>query len=71
MIIKITIDRFEGDKAVLKTEDNQNIIWPKEKLPKDIKEGSNLVFVISNNHNDDGKKLAKNLLNELLDTSNS
>ena len=29
MLIKVTVDRFEGDKAILRTSDKQNIVWPK------------------------------------------
>jgi hypothetical protein len=68
MILKLTIDRFEGSQVVLKTEDNKSIIWPKEKLPPDAKEGSVLLFNITNDakNEEDGKKLAKDILNEIL-----
>ena len=39
MNINLTIDRFENEKAVLKTKDNESIIWPKNKLPENLKEG--------------------------------
>lgn len=70
MMIKLTIDRFESDQAVLKTEDNTAIIWPKEKLPKNINAGSVLLFTITNDAKDeeDSKKLAKDILNEILKT---
>ncbi len=68
MMLKITIDRFENDQAVLKTEDNETINWPKEKLPKDANEGSVLLFNITYDAKSeaDGKKLAKDILNEIL-----
>ncbi len=67
MIIKITIDRFESDKAVLITEDGENIIWPKKKLPENSREGSSLMFAITGNKEDKTtKNLAKNILNEIL-----
>ena len=68
MEIKIIVDRFEEDKAILKTEDNQTIIWPKNKLPHNIKEGGFLFFDIQENKNQEeqNKKLAKTILNEIL-----
>lgn len=68
MIVKLTIDRFEEDKAILKTEDNITIIWPKNKLPKNINEGSALLFLITNDKKEEkfSKQLAKDILNEIL-----
>ncbi len=69
MNIKITIDRFEGEKAVLKTEDNQSIVWPKDKLPANAHESMVLNFNILNDTETekDKKELAKEILNEILD----
>jgi hypothetical protein len=70
---KVTIDRFEGDKAVLKTEDNQTIVWPKNKLPQDVKESSvlNIVLSLDSHVEDTDKKLAKDILNEILNSDKS
>ncbi len=70
MNIKITIDRVENDKAVLQTEDGQSIIWPKDKLPEGAREGTALNFNILNDAEaeKDKKKLAKEILNEILNT---
>jgi protoporphyrinogen oxidase len=70
MIVKLTIDRFEGDKAVLKTEDNDAIIWPQNKLPNNLNEGSALLFVITGDRDEEksSKQLAKDILNEILNT---
>ena len=70
MNIKLTIDRFEGGKVVLKTEDNNEIIWPKDKLPEQAREGMVLNFNIQNNiqAEKEKKELAKDILNEILDT---
>lgn len=38
MIIELKIDKLEEDKAILKSEDNDMVIWPRAKLPKDVKE---------------------------------
>ncbi len=73
MEIKIIIDRFEGDKAVLKTIDHQTIIWPKNKLPNDAKESGVLFFniQIDKDKEEQSKKLAKTILNEILNTENN
>jgi len=68
MLTKVTIDRFEGDKAILKTKENQSIIWPKDKLPKNAKESSVLRITISSDLDLEStdKELAKDILNEIL-----
>lgn len=70
MIIKLTIDRFEGEKAVLIAENGEQIIWLKNKLPEQAREGMVLSFNIQNNEEaeKDKKELAKNILNEILKT---
>lgn len=70
MNYKLTIDRLEGDKAVLKTEDGQSIIWPKNTLPKDAREGMVLSFNITDDEKEEknDRQLAKDILNEILDT---
>jgi hypothetical protein len=47
--IRLTIDRFEGDKepiAVLLTDDGEQISFPKALLPKGVKAGDVLSFTI-------------------------
>ena len=58
MNIKITIDRFENDKAVLSTEDGKIIVWPKSKLPDGAHESMVLNFNILN----DSEILIKRIL---------
>jgi len=72
MNVKIIIDRFENNKAVLQTEDGQSIIWPKDKLPQDAREGMALNFnILSDAETEqDKKELAKAILNEILNTDN-
>lgn len=64
----LIIDRFENNQAVLKTEDNATIIWPKNKLPYNAKEGAVLIFDININTEieNNKKELAINILNEIL-----
>lgn len=67
-MLKATIDRFEGDLAVLSFDDGQKLNWPKSKLPKDIKEGSVVFVYVSSNKEatKNQKELAKEILNEIL-----
>jgi hypothetical protein len=66
--LKATIDRFEGKFAVLKTEDNQEILWPMSDLSEDAKEGSAVRLFLSTSKTDEEEKtkLAKSLLEEIL-----
>ena len=68
MIFSLVIDRFEEDKAILKTEDNQTIIWPKAKLPAGLKEGAALTVAMVNDKikSEEDQKLAKDILNEII-----
>ncbi len=68
MNIKLTIDRFEEDKVVLKTDDNQTIIWPKNKLPAEAREGAVIAFNIITDAKEEKNKQeqAKEILNEIL-----
>ena len=68
MDIRLIIDRFENDKAVLKTEDGTVVTWPKNKLPDGAHEGSVLFFNIQNKDviEKENKSLAKKILNEIL-----
>ncbi len=43
--IRATVDRFEGELAVLRTDDGQTINWPKTELATDIIEGSIVTLV--------------------------
>ncbi len=69
MNIKITVDRIEGDKAILKTAAGQTIIWPKDDLPENLHDGKVLVFEISSREEfeKEDKQKAKDILNEILD----
>ena len=71
MIIKLTLDRFEGDKAVLVTADGTTIIWPKNKLPADVHEGSALSLDIreADEREKLNKQTAKDIINEIIKNS--
>ncbi len=63
-----TIDRFEGDLAVIKLNDGQTLNWPKKMLPKETKEGGviHLSLITSETNTKEREKIAKSILNELL-----
>ena len=71
MLIRLTVERFYKDAAVLRSEDNHTFIWPEKKLPENAKVGSVLVFnILGDNIRDDSSKyIAKEILNEILNTS--
>lgn len=68
MKLTFTIDRFEGDYAVLLTPDNAVINWPKKQLPAEAREGAVLVFEINSDEMSEAARAvsAKDLLNEIL-----
>ncbi len=68
--ISCTLDRFEGTFAVLKTEDNQAINWPRENLPSDAEEGSQIKLVLfsKKTEKEEREETAKAVLNEILKT---
>ncbi|MEI6596640.1 MAG: DUF3006 domain-containing protein [bacterium] len=71
MLIKFTIDRFEEDKVVLVANDGTMIIWPKNKLPNNIHEGSALSFDITETaeREKSDKQTAKDIINEIIKNS--
>ena len=68
MIIKFTLDRFEANRAILITSDGEKIVWPKDKLPNNLHDGSKVTFNIQ----EDGerekkdKQTAKDIINEII-----
>lgn len=64
MEIELIVEYFQNDKAVLKTKEGENIIWPKNKLPGDLTEGDVIKVFISK----DGAKTAKDIINEIINT---
>ena len=68
MKLELTLDRLEGDKAVLLTKERETIIWPQNKLPAGAREGHVLVVEISDSREAQAKQnqTAKDILNEVL-----
>jgi len=65
---KGVIDRFEGDKTVIKLDDGQQVIWPASDLPEGLTEGDNLRLVIltAEHEGEERERIAKQILNEIL-----
>lgn len=66
--MQATIDRIENNKAVLKTNDGQEWLWPADQLPKDAQEGSVVELEIKSDKESEREreKLARAVLNEVL-----
>ena len=64
-----TLVDFKNDSAVLRDENNgDGFLWPKKNLPKNIKIGDKINFLISLDEPDvaQRKQKARDLLNEIL-----
>ena len=68
--LKAAVDRLEGNFAVVKTEDGQELLWPIADLPEGVREGTAVRLNLSTSQTDEEErtKLAKSLLNEILQT---
>lgn len=64
------LDRFEGGTAVLRIAGGQELVVPKAELPTETKEGAALFLLISQSASEEEarEKLAKSILNEILNT---
>lgn len=63
----VTLDRFEGEIAVLRSDGGQEIHWPKNELPPDAHEGSVLDLRLDLENDIEAKRraTAKDILNEI------
>lgn len=68
MKFELSVERIEENHAILKTEDKQSFTWPKNKLPNNIAEGMKLVCQIDSANKEEKSDIAKDILNEILDT---
>ena len=68
MAIAVTIDRFEGEMAVVLLDNGQQIDIPKSELPSGVHEGARLVLNFIHTHEDEAKRAdqARQLLTDLL-----
>jgi hypothetical protein len=68
MKLELFVEQINDDRITLKTADEQIIYWPTDKFPKNIKEGEVINFSINHSSSPEGNDLAKNILNEILDS---
>lgn len=66
--LAVKADRFEGGYAVLRLSDGQEIFWPKNQIPQDIKLGEKIYLLIRSLEETkiDNQDLAKNILEQIL-----
>ncbi len=67
---RFVLKEFKDQEALLIDEEGKEILWPKNSLPKNLKEGDKLSFLISEQNSDQAKReqTAKDVLNEILST---
>jgi hypothetical protein len=65
---EFTIDRIEGDQAVLRNQAGDEWLWPKTELPADAVGGKIVYLKMITNpaKSVDTQKMAKDILNEIL-----
>ena len=66
--MRLTIDRFEGDRAVLRTNAGQELVVPRGEIPAHAREGDILTvsFGTDGKATDVRAQRAKDILNEIL-----
>lgn len=69
---ELTLDRIEGDKAVLLDSEDEKVELPARLLPKEVKDGEVLILTIATEKAETKRreKTAKEILNEILNNSN-
>lgn len=63
-----TLDRFEGEWAVLRLADGQELVWPRQQLPAEAKEGGQFLIEVraAGEAEDNRQSQARQLLSQLL-----
>lgn len=66
--ITAVVDRIEGNKAVLKLDDGQSLLWSMDNWPSEAGEGTAVKLVLMTNKDEEAEreKIAKAVLNEIL-----
>lgn len=63
--MKVIIDRFEGEFAIVELPDRSTVDMPKKLIPQDAKEGDVLVIDIDKNATEERRKRIQKLMEEL------
>ncbi len=63
------IENFVDKKAVIVTKDGQKLSWPIKNLPEDCEKGTRIRIILTTSKTDqeERQKLAKAILNEILE----
>jgi hypothetical protein len=71
MIYRFVVAGLENYEVILKDDNGEIVVWPKNKLPENIALGSSLYFTVHSQKNlaEDEPQLAKDILNEILNIS--
>lgn len=72
MPIAATVDRFEGQQAVVHLDDGQELVLSKTELPPEAAEGARLMLNLTHESQDEAKRAeaARQLLTDLLRRKN-
>lgn len=65
IMMKLTVDRFEGIFAVCELEDGKLVNIPKEALPEEASEGSRLIIEVDTKGTDEDRERIKKKMNGL------
>lgn len=63
--MKVTIDRFEGDYAVVELEDRQMVDLPKALVPSDANEGDILEITVNRDETEKRRRRIEKLTEDL------
>lgn len=65
--VEATVDRFEGDYAILRLADSQEIIWPADLVPEELDEGAvvRLALIADGEETEERRTAAQDILNEI------
>ena len=63
--MKVTIDRFEGDYAVVELEDRQMVDLPKALVPSDANEGDILEITVNREETEKRRRRIEKLTEDL------
>ncbi|NLY46736.1 MAG: DUF3006 domain-containing protein [Tissierella sp.] len=65
--MKVTIDRFEGNFAIVELEDKSTVDMPKRLIPEGAKEGDVLSIEIDTDETNKRKEIIKKLMDDLFE----
>lgn len=71
MKITLKVESKQKKEVFLKNEQGEIVTCPLNFLPSEVKEGEQLIFTVNKDSDlKENKLIAKNIINEILDTTN-